>query len=120
MDFLFKLQTFAWFGILGWVLYLAYVKDQSWENLISEKVLTCFAVMYLVAGIPIWIILHPIFSSISTTSNGINGRNGLFEYVTDNQGFEWPGGGFVLIWNIITLIAAEIITSYIHNQKHQD
>ena len=117
MDFLFNLQVFAWLGVLGWLLYLGYGKSQSWEDLISKRASTCFALMYLIAGIPTWMILNPIFSSTSTKSSG---GNGLFEYATDKQGFEWAGGGFVLIWNIITLIAAAIITGYIHNQKHQD
>lgn len=117
MDFLFNLQMFAWLGVLGWLLYLHCMKGQSCEDLISERVSTCFALMYLIVSIPTWMILNPIFSSVS---NKTSGRNGLFEYATDSQGFEWAGGGFVLIWNIITLIAAAIITGYTHNQENQD
>ena len=117
MDFLFNLQLFVWLGLLGYLIYMSQVKGQSWDDLMNKKAINCLALTYMVIGIPTWMILNPFFSSIS--ENSVSSSD-LYTYTNDAQGFSWAGGGFVLIWNIVTLAIAAGVTSYIHGNKPSD
>ena len=100
MNFLASLQTLIWFGILGYTCWR--YNERGNLDLLLSKFSDRLAYFYLIIGIPVWFVLSIILSMFS-------GEQSFF--YQDSQGFSWPNGGVVLIWNIFTLGIAYYITS---------